>query len=161
MLRWWFVLALAAAIIGCSVRPDPVAVKSRTPEEVAKLFAQEISDEDWGAAYELTSSHWQKRWTEEGTQSFYTVLARDFEKKAGKPLIVEEITVRKGELPKSPIEAKERFEITTEPPMESWKAWLIVELIVEGGKKAAELPMLIVEDQGVNRVGYVAFDLSP
>lgn len=120
-----------------------------------------IAREDWGSAFALTSKQWRVKWTEEGTRSFYNVLARGYEKKIGRPLEVQSVAVRSESLPKDPLDAKERFGITTEPPMESWKAWVIAELRTKDGKIAATLPMLIVNETKSNRVAFVAFKPAP
>jgi len=162
MTRWLLIASGALFMIGCSRQPTlSPAAAAGTPEDVAREFASAMGREDWGAAYALTSKHWRAKWTEEGTLSFYQVLARSYEKKMGRPLEVDSVTVRSGELPKDPLDAKERFGITTEPPLETWKAWVISELKTKDGKVAATFPMLIVEEAKSNRVAFVAFKPAP
>lgn len=159
MAKALYFLFLALVLAGCTVQSKLSAggSPSGTPEAVAEELASALAREDWGGAYALTSKEWRLKWTEEGTRSFYQVLARAHEKRTGAPMKVESVAVKKGNLPKDPLDAKERFGITTEPPMEAWKAWVITELKTKDGKIAATLPMLVVAEGKANRVAFVAF----
>ncbi|HRK22364.1 MAG TPA: hypothetical protein PLX06_11170 [Fimbriimonadaceae bacterium] len=160
MARFAVLWLLAIALFGCTVREKLSSgggTASGTPEATAEQFASNMANKSYGDAYALTSKDWQKKWTEEGTRAFFEVLARGYEKKIGKPLEVDKIDVKKGDLPKDPLEARERFGVTTEPPFKSWKAWVNAELRTKDGQTAAVFPMLIVEEGGTHKVAFVAF----
>jgi hypothetical protein len=152
-VRHWILGIGLLVALGCGSG----SVKLSAAERLGKAFGDAIVKGDWEAVQSLTSTHWQKKWSLESTKALFNALSYDLEKASGKDFVPKKVEVKSLELPKDVLEARERFGVTTNPPIESWKAFLEVRINDPETKSTAVAPMLVVDESKALKIAFVAF----
>ncbi len=145
---------LAAGMLSGCPRSDSsagVAIDPKAREAVLR-FGEAIRAGDWDAAYGMTTRHFREKSTRDGLKARWDRVLQ----KLGADFKPADVACVAGELPKDPVDARERYEINTEPPMDTWRAWATA--VLRDGKRAAEVRLLVVDWEGAMRIAYARFE---
>lgn len=130
---------------------------SRIYDPYVRSFGEAVLNEDWQAAYAMTTPAFQADYSMQQMQESYQELVSGIREHEPdyKP---NRVRVDRGSLPSSEDEAK-KYGVRTVPPQSTWRSWSCASIghgdeYMECGVDAW---MLVVEESGSPRIAHVEF----